>query len=62
MPLNLDAAAQISRAVAREHDPVLHAAGVTSTEGGSDRIELLITIEGCHQEQRAPGAAFDSHG
>ena len=49
MPLSLDAITQISRAVAREHRRDLEIMGVTSTEGGSDRVELLIAIKGCHE-------------
>jgi hypothetical protein len=43
----------ITRRVAsllREHGRALDVVGVASSEGGSGRIELLITIAGCHAE------------
>ena len=40
----------ISRAVAREHQPPLEVQGIVSTNGGSQRVELLVTIGGCHKE------------
>jgi hypothetical protein len=50
MPLTADAITEISRSVAAEHSSNLKVLGVASSEGGSDRVELLITITGCHQE------------
>lgn len=48
MPLNVDAIAAISRAVALEHGRALEVVGVTATDGGTDRAEVLVTIKGCH--------------
>ena len=50
MPLTTDAITEISRSVAAEHSSKLQVVGVASSEGGSDRIELLIMITGCHRE------------
>lgn len=48
MGVNLESASTISRAVVREHGGGLTVVAVSSTEGGSDRAEVLITIGGCH--------------
>jgi hypothetical protein len=50
MSVNLDRITEISRAVAVEHFPTLEIVGVTSGDGGSDRVEILATITGCHQD------------
>jgi hypothetical protein len=50
MTLPADAVTEISRSVAAEHSSAIEVLGVASSEGGSDRIELLITIAGCHKE------------
>ena len=51
MKMDLDEVTALSARIAREHDSRLEVVAVTSTEGDSDRVELLITIAGCH---RAP--------
>jgi len=48
MPLSIESITEISRAVASRHRGGFEVIGVTSTEGGSDRVELLLTIRGCH--------------
>lgn len=48
MRLKLDLATDICREVAAELDPRLTIVGVTATEGGSDRVEVLVTVTGCH--------------
>jgi len=48
--LSLDTITAISRDIAAGHDPPLEVVGVASSDGGSDRVELLVTIVGCHQE------------
>lgn len=48
MTMDLDSVTTLSRTVVREHDSKLSVLGVTSGGGGSDRVELLITIGGCH--------------
>ena len=40
----------LSRDVAAEYDSRLEVVGVTSTAGDSSRVELLVTVRGCHQE------------
>lgn len=50
MSLSLEAIAAISRTVALEHGRALTVVGVTATEGGSDRSEILITLDGCHDD------------
>jgi len=50
MGLNPDAMTTISREVASQIDDRIEVLGITSTEGGTDRVELLVTIAGCHQE------------
>jgi len=41
---------EVSRVVAAEYDPRLQVLGVASTEGDSGRVELLVTIRGCHRD------------
>jgi hypothetical protein len=50
MNLSVESITEISRAVAHEHDGDLHIVGVTATDGGTDRAEILVTIGGCHHE------------
>ena len=50
MRLDLDRVTRISREVATQVDQRLSVAGVTVTEGGGDRVELLVTVGGCHRE------------
>ena len=49
MTLSIDRIDAISRAVAQEYDPRLAVVSVAS-RGGSARVELLVTIDGCRQE------------
>ena len=48
--LDLDRLTEITRRLVREHRRGLAVVNITSTEGGSDRVELLITIDGCHKD------------
>jgi hypothetical protein len=50
MPLNVESIAAISRMVALEHGHAVTIVGVTATDGGSDRAEVLVTISGCHDD------------
>ena len=50
MGVSLDQATAISRDVIAEVRGDLELLGVLSTDGGSDRIELLVTVAGCHRE------------
>lgn len=48
MKLTIDELTDIARAIAAEQDPPLEVLAVALGEGGSDRVEVLITIQGCH--------------
>ncbi|HXG86779.1 MAG TPA: hypothetical protein VNJ02_00470 [Vicinamibacterales bacterium] len=50
MTVPLDAITRISRAVAAEMGGAFEVVGVASNDGGSERVELLVTIAGCHKE------------
>lgn len=50
MSLSLDTITSIGRDIAAANDPPLELVGVASSDGGSDRVELLVTIVGCHDE------------
>ena len=50
MALTKEEITDISRAVIQEHGRSLQLVAVASTEGGSDRIELVITLSGCHDK------------
>ena len=41
---------EISRAVIAEHDRTIDVLRVVSSDSDSDRVELLITLSGCHEE------------
>lgn len=47
MNLSLERVTEITRNVVRDHGPGLKVLAVTSTEGGSDRVEVLLDITGC---------------
>lgn len=51
MPVSLDVVAQISRAVAAEHNPYVERIAIASTSAEAHRVELLVTL-GRHPEQR----------
>ena len=48
--LTLDTITVLSHAVAAEYDARVRVLGVTSSDGESERVELLITIHGCHTD------------
>jgi hypothetical protein len=48
MAVHLDQVAAISRSVALEHGRGLEVSGVTFSDGGSERVEVIVTIDGCH--------------
>ena len=50
MPVNLEQLSSISREVATSIDDRLSVLSVSATEGGGNRVELLVTVEGCHRE------------
>ena len=50
MILTLDEVSAISRAVVEDHRADLEVVRVAAAEGGVGRVELLVTISGCHRE------------
>jgi hypothetical protein len=50
MRLTLDEVTKISRAIAQEYAGEIEVTNVVSTDGGTDHVELLMTIVGCHRE------------
>ncbi len=50
MPLSLSELTQIAVTVAREHHPELTIVGVASTDPDTSRVELLVTVRGCHED------------
>jgi hypothetical protein len=50
MTIPVDTIMEVTRSVAAEHSARLEVLGVVSNEGGSDRVEVLITIAGCHTD------------
>jgi len=48
MSVNLEQVHAISRLVALEHGRGLAVDGVTFSDGGTDRVEILVSISGCH--------------
>jgi hypothetical protein len=42
--------AALSRAVVYEHGRGMDVVAVTATEGGTDRVEVMVTIGGCHRD------------
>jgi hypothetical protein len=50
MRLNLEEVTRISHAIAREYDGQFEVTGVAANDGGTDHVELLVTIKGCHHD------------
>ena len=48
--LSIDTVSALSRDVAAEYDSRLEVIGVASTAGESSRVEVFVTVRGCHQE------------
>ncbi len=48
--LSIDAVSALSREVAAECDSRFEVIGVASTAGESSRVEVFVTVRGCHQE------------
>jgi hypothetical protein len=67
MPLDLDQITAITLDVIRQHPKPLELVGVIPSNGGSSRVELMVTITGCHDEpcrlllnlSRRSGAALE---
>jgi hypothetical protein len=50
MPLAQDEITTISLDVIRQHAAHLELVGLMASEGGSDRVEIMVTVKGCHAE------------
>jgi hypothetical protein len=50
MPLSQDEIAVISRDVVRSFPRALDLIGVTASDGGSNRVEIMVTVKGCHDQ------------
>lgn len=48
--LSIEEMRALATAVAAEVSPDISVAGVTVTDGGSERAELIVLLEGCHEE------------
>ena len=48
MSVTIDELSGISRTVALEHGRGLEVSGVTISDGGNDRVEVIVSISGCH--------------
>lgn len=65
--MDLESITTLSRAVVRQHGRGLDVVTVTTTGGDSERVEVLITIRGCHSDpcrfmlnvSRADAGEFD---
>jgi hypothetical protein len=68
MPLDLDEITAISLDVIRQHAASLALVGLTASDGGSSRAEIMVTVKGCHAEpcrlllnlSRADRTAFEA--
>lgn len=49
MTLALDEIVTISRMVALEHGRAMQVTAVNVSDGGSERVEILVTLEDCHR-------------
>ncbi len=47
---NVEDVTRIAREEAREQAPTVKVAGVVLGAGGSDYVEILVNLEGCHAE------------
>jgi hypothetical protein len=50
MPLAQDEIVAISLDVIRDHPRPLELVGVMASEGGSNRVEIMVTVKGCHDD------------
>jgi hypothetical protein len=50
MPLNVTESAVLGRIVARQHSRALDIVSVATSEGGSERTEVILAVSGCHAE------------
>jgi hypothetical protein len=50
MPLAQEEITTISLDVIRQYPRPLELVGIMSSEGGSSRVEIMVTVKGCHDE------------
>ena len=48
--LSIDTIEALSEDIAAEYDSRLDVLGVASTDGETGRVEILVTVRGCHEE------------
>jgi len=48
--LSIDMVTALSREVAAEYDSRLEVIGVAASAGESSRVEVFVTVRGCHQD------------
>lgn len=48
--LSIDMVTALSREVATEYDSRLEVIGVAASAGESSRVEVFVTVRGCHQD------------
>ena len=60
--LSIDTVTALSRDVAAEYDSRLEVIGVASTAGESSRVEVFVTVRGCHQEPCVLMVNLTRHG
>ena len=49
MSLSLPDLTRIAETVAADHDPGLTIVGIASSDSETGRVELLVTVAGCHE-------------
>ena len=67
MSINLAEITSLSHALVQQHGGGLAVATVVAIEGGTERVEIIVTIDGCHKGScrfpvnvsRASGADFN---
>jgi len=50
MAINVDTITALSREVIRQQGRALDVVTVTTTGGDSQRVEILVTVTGCHKD------------
>ncbi len=50
MAIDVDTITALSREVIRQHGRALDVVTVTTTGGDSQRVEILVTVTGCHKD------------
>jgi hypothetical protein len=50
MALTLEQVTRLSRAVAQDYSDHVEVTAVAANDGGTNRVELLVTVVGCHRD------------